>query len=436
MKGSSSKNIKGGKSLLIIGMIMFIMLLIIGVPIWLTLGISGGFIALFSMGLPADNIPTHFFNATNSWILLAIPYFLLAGNLMTYLGSAKKMLGFIYDLVGHLPGGLSSAAVITATIFGALSGSATATVIAVGSMIIPQMIALGYSKENSFGVVAASGTLGSMIPPSIIMILYASIVQINVADLFIAGIIPGIFIAICLIITSIIVSFRENMARKEKSSLSKLRKSFLESIPALIMPVIVLGGIYTGVFTPTEAASIAIVYVLFISYFFNRKEFTLINIIQSLKSTMVTTSVIYIILGGATLFATSLTFAQVPQQITEFVSNLPLSSWLIMLVIILLLLILGTFLDAAPILFITVPILFPTVIELGYDPIHFGILVIACIMVGQITPPVGLSLFAISGHFKENLNVVVKGVIPYLYVLIIATIILLYVPWLSTFLVN
>ncbi len=423
----------GGDVLFVLGLVIFVLLLVIGVPIWLALGMSGGFWMYVFIGLPLETISSQFLIATDKWILLAIPYFLLAGNLMTFMGPAKKLVKFINDLVGHLPGGLSSAAIIAAAIFGALSGSSTATVVAVGSMIIPQMIALGYSKENSMGVVASAGTLGQMIPPSIYMIIFASMTQLDVGKLFIAGIVPGIVIAFVLIIVAVIISFREKANRKERSAFVEVRTSFVHALPVLLMPIIVLGGIYSGIFTPTEAAAVAVFYVLIISLLFNRKDCTLSNFKKSLLGAMTTTSVIYIILGGATLFSTALTYAQIPQSITAFVTTLTLPNLLIMLLILLLFLVFGTVLDPIPILYITIPILYPTVLSMGYDPIHFGILTIACMMIAQITPPVGVSLFAISGHFKEKLSVVIKGTLPYLLGLIIATIILLFVPWLSTF---
>ncbi|GIN92352.1 C4-dicarboxylate TRAP transporter large permease protein DctM [Siminovitchia terrae] len=420
--------------MLLIGLIIFFILLIVGAPIWLSLGLSGGILMFVFLDLPLEAIISQFLIATDKWILLAIPYFLLAGNLMTYMGTANKMIGFVNHLIGHLPGGMPAAAVITATIFGALSGSATATVVAVGSMMIPQMIQLGYSKENSMGVVASAGTLGQMIPPSIYMIIYASMVQIDVAQLFLAGIVPGLVIAALLIVTAIIVSVKDKTERKKRSSAQEIFKSFIVALPSLLMPVIVLGGIYSGVFTPTEAAAVSVVYVLIISFLFNRKEFTKKNIQKSLVNSMVTTTVIYLLLGGANMFSTALTYAHVPQQITEYVSQLTLPGWLIMLLILVLFLVFGMFLDAVPILYITIPILYPAVMALGYDPIHFGILTIACMMISQITPPVGLSLFVVSGHFKEKLSVVIRGSMPYLGALLVATIILLYVPWLSTFL--
>lgn len=422
--------------MLIVGFLIFVILLVIGAPVWLALGASGGFWVLFQMELPLESLSSQFFIAIDSWILLAVPYFLLAGNLMTFMGPASKLFTFINNLVGHLPGGMPAAVVGTGAIFGALSGSSVATVVAVGSMAIPQMINMGYEKKNSYGVLAASGTLGQMIPPSIFMILFAASTQLDAGQLFIAGIVPGIFIAVILIIVAIIVGLKDHTKKLERSSFQALVKSFLEAIPSLLMPVIILGGIYGGVFTPTEAAAIAVFYVLVISFLFNREDFTLANFNKSLVSTMITTAIVFILLGGAKLFSNALTYLQLPQDITAFAVNLNVADWVIMLIVIFIFLLFGMFLDAIPILYITLPILYPTVISLGYDPIHFAIVTVAALMIGQITPPVGSSLYAISGHFKENMGMVVKGTYPYLIGLLIATFVLLYVPWLSTFLMN
>ncbi|MFD4818047.1 TRAP transporter large permease [Peribacillus butanolivorans] len=422
--------------MILLGFIVFLIALLIGVPIWLSLGIGGAFWGIFLMGQPLESIPNQFFISMDSWILLAIPYFLLAGNLMTYMGPAYKMLKVVNDLVGHLRGGLPAAAVITCAIFGALSGSSIATVVAVGTLMIPQMTALGYSKQNSMGIVASAGTLGSMIPPSIFFVLYASMVGEDVGDLFLAGILPGIFISIILVVTAVVIGSKDNAAVKDKSSFAEIRKSFIEAIPSLFMPVIVLGGIYSGIFTPTESAAVSVLYVLIISFLFNRKEFTRANLIKSIKSSMMTTAIIYIILGGAQLFSTALMYTQLPQNITRGLTEISFSPWIIMLLILLLFFILGTFLEPIPILFITMPILYPVVTGLGYNAIHFGVVTCALMMISQITPPVGGSLFALSSYFKENVGVVVKGSMPYMYALIIATLVLLYVPWFSTFLIE
>ncbi|PIC66184.1 C4-dicarboxylate ABC transporter permease [Sporosarcina sp. P21c] len=418
--------------IILIGLVIFLAFLIIGAPIWLSLSISGGTILFGFLGLPIETVVSQYLIATDSWILLAIPYFLLAGNLMTDLGMAKRMLKFITNLVGHLPGGMPSAAVLSCVIFGALSGSSAATVVAVGAMVVPQMLKLGYSKEQSLGIVATSGTLGQMIPPSVYMIVYASMTQQDVGMMFMAGIIPGLFIATVLIITAVILTYKVKPMSQVRPSKKEIIKSFLYGLPSLLMPIIILGGIYLGIFTPTEAAAIAVVYVLLISYIFNRKDFKKKNIIKSFIASIKTTTVIYLLLCGAVLFSTALMYIQVPAQITQFVSELSVPSWLILLAILGLYIIFGMFLDALPILYITIPIVFPTILALGYDPVHFGVITVACMMISQVTPPVGISLFVLSGHFKVKVTTVIRGSVPYLIALVLATIVLIYVPWFST----
>jgi C4-dicarboxylate transporter DctM subunit len=308
--------------------------------------------------------------------------------------------------------------------------------VAVGSMLIPQMLEAGYSKENSLGVVAASGTLGQMIPPSIFMILYASMTQADISKLFIAGVVPGLFIALCFIIVSIILSIRNKSGRIAKKPASEVFKSFITALPALLMPIFVLGGIYSGSFTPTEAAAIAVPYVLIISFLFNRREFTIRNLLNSVKQSMTTTAVIYTLLGGAQIFSNAITFAQVPQKITAFLVSMAMPDWALLFTILVFLVLLGMILDETPILFITVPILYPIISTLGIDLIHFGIFMVAALMIGQLTPPVGYNLFIVSGAFKENIIYVIKGMTPYLIALGIATIIIMYVPWLSTMFVK
>lgn len=423
--------------ILFLTLLLFLALLVIGVPVWLSLTFSSGLLAYFIMDLSLASIISQFLTATDSWLLLAIPYFLLAGNLMTNLGVAKKMLDFIIKLIGHLPGGLPATAVVSCMIFGALSGSSAATVIAVGAMIIPQMLSAGYSKETSMGIVATSGTLGQMIPPSVYLIVYGSMTQTSVGDLFIAGVVPGIVITIVLVITAIILT--SNVTKKMdrgRARTNEIIKAFFRGLPGLLMPIIVLGGIYTGVFTPTEAAAASVVYVTLIAFAFNRKEFTKQKIYKSIVSSMKTTTIIFILLAGANVFSMVLTYAQIPMRITEFVTSVNLPGWVILIFILLLFLFFGLFLDALPILYITIPIVFPVVIELGYDPVHFGIITVACMMISQVTPPVGVSLFVLSGHFKEPLAVIIRGAIPYLIALIFATIILVYFPSISTFLID
>ncbi|NYT63829.1 TRAP transporter large permease [Alcaligenaceae bacterium] len=417
----------------ILGIAIFFILMLIGAPIWSAMLMGGATIALFDVGQPLQTVSSQFFISADSWLLLAVPYFLFAGNLMTNFGLANRLFGFVENLIGHMRGGLPATGVITCAIFGALSGSSVATVVAVGSMLIPYMLKAGYKESEALGVIAVSGTLGQMIPPSIYMILFASIVQMDVSKLFLAGFVPGILITILLVMTAVILSKNKKQGLRKQATGKEVWSSFIESLPAFMMPVLVLGGIYAGVFTPTEAAAVAVVYVLLMGFIYERKNFNFKNFKNSALDALVTTTVIYIILGGATVLSNALTFANVPQAFTQFMISLPVSNEVTMGLILLVFLILGTVLDPVPILYIAVPIIFPVVQALGFSVTHFAILTITCMMVAQVTPPVGMSLFALSGFFRVPIGEVVKGSLPYLVALLIALGVLWFVPQLSTF---
>ncbi|MDX5356892.1 MAG: TRAP transporter large permease [Rhodobacterales bacterium] len=412
--------------------VVFFALLVLGAPIWAAMLVSGGVIAVLDIGLPAQMVVSQLYIAVDSWLLLAVPYFLFAGNLMTDLGLAGRLFRFIENLLGHMRGGLPATGVVTCAIFGALSGSSTATVVAVGSMLLPYMIRAGYKQQDALGIIAVSGTLGQMIPPSVYMILFASLVQMDVSKLFLAGIVPGLVITALLVITAVALNIFGGQELRARASAAAIRRSFLEALPALIMPVVVLGGIYAGIFTPTEAAAVAVVYVLAASAIFERKTFTLKRIFKAAESAVVTSTIIFIILGGATVFANALTFADVPQSFTRFMTSLPVNVHVTMGLILLIFIVLGTVLDPVPILYITIPIVFPVVVALGYSPTHFAILTIACMMVAQVTPPVGMSLFALSGVFNVPIGTVMRGALPYLATLVLALLVLWWVPGIST----
>ena len=416
----------------LLGIASFFILMIVGAPIWAAMLASGGIILVFDLGMPVQAAVSQLFIAIDSWLLLAVPFFLLAGNLMTDMGLAGRLFRFIENLLGHLRGGLPATGVVTCAIFGALSGSSTATVVAVGSMLLPYMIRAGYDKKDALGVIAVSGTLGQMIPPSIYMILFAAIAQMDVSRLFLAGMVPGLVITILLVATAVGLSWFGDRELPQRASGADIWQSFTEALPALAMPAIVLGGIYAGIFTPTEAAAVAVAYVLLMSAIFERKNFTLRRLISSAESAVVTTTVIFVILGGATVFANSLTFANIPQSFTLFMTSLPVNEHVTMALILLIFIVLGTVLDPVPILYITIPIVFPVVQAIGYSTTHFAILTITCMMIAQVTPPVGMSLFALSGYFNVPISTVIRGAMPYFVALLLALALLWWLPWLST----
>lgn len=415
----------------LIGLSFFGLAIATGFPIWCALLIGGGLITVFGIGIPLQSVVSQFYISIDSWLLLAVPYFLLAGNLMTHFGLAEKLFKFIENLLGHLRGGLPATGVVTCAIFGALSGSSTATVVAVGAMLLPHMLAAGYQKQDALGVIAVSGTLGQMIPPSIYMILFASLVQLDVSKLFLAGIVPGLLIAVMLIATAVILNILNPHELRPRASRADVWQSFLSAGPALAMPAIVLGGIYSGIFTPTEAAAVAVGYVILVSFIFDRDKFTLKNFEKCAESAVVTTTVVFIILGGASVFATALTFADVPQSFVRYAISLSVGDTTMMLIILSVFLVLGTILDPVPILYITIPILYPVVQQIGFPPTQFAILTVTCMMIAQVTPPIGVSLFALSGFFNTPVGVVARGAAPYLATLVLALIILWIFPGIS-----
>lgn len=421
--------------MMIIGLGIFVVLLFVGAPVFVALTASGIFLATTALDLPLSMLAQQFYVSIDSFILMAVPYFIFSGNILLNCGPSRYLFRFLESLVGHLPGGMAAAAVLACMIFGALSGSGIATVVAIGSIAIPEMLRLGYSKPASMGLITCSGTLGQMIPPSIYMVLFASLVQGDVATYFLAGILPGIFIGMMLLITAVYMAHRAGMRTKPAAPWKERKDSFLQAFPVLLMPLIVLGGIYGGIFTPTEAAAVSIVYALLISSFVYR-TLTLQNFVKSARDAMVGTAIIFIILGGAVLLATTLTYLKLPQMLMASVTGLGLSPLMLLFAIVLLFFALGTVMDPVPILYITIPILLPVLKVAQIDLVHFNVITVAAMMVAQVTPPFGMALFAMAGVFREPVGMVVRGSLPYLAVLMLATFVIIYFPGLSLYLPN
>ena len=421
--------------MLTIGLLLFVVLLFLGAPVFIALTASGIFLATTALDLPLSMLAQQFYVSLDSFILMAVPYFIFSGNILLNCGPSRYLFRFLESLVGHLPGGMAAAAVLACMIFGALSGSGIATVVAIGSIAIPEMLRLGYSKPASMGLITCSGTLGQMIPPSIYMVLFASLVQGDVATYFLAGILPGIFIGTLLLIMAVYMAHRAGMRTKPAASWKERKDSFLQAFPVLLMPLIVLGGIYSGIFTPTEAAAASIVYALLISSFVYR-TLTWQNFVKSARDAMVGTAIIFIILGSAVLLATTLTYLKLPQMLITSVAEMGLTPMMLLFAIILLFFVLGTVMDPVPILYITIPILLPVLMLAKIDLVHFNVITVAAMMVAQVTPPFGMALSAMAGIFREPVGMVVRGSLPYLAVLMFATLVIVLFPGLSLFLPN
>lgn len=420
--------------MLLFGIFLLFLTFIIGFPIWLSLTIGAVSIGLLYSGMSPQDFPNTFLGSMDSFLLLAVPFFMFGGNIMARCGPAKYLFEAIDGFVGHIRGGMAFATILTCMFFGAITGSTLATLVAVGTITIPQLVNLGYPKGFCLGMLCVSATLGQIIPPSIYMILYGSYVQESAALLFAGGLIPGLIIGCFLAVLAMIMIRKKSYGVKRDPLPYKERwRRFIAGLPAILMPVLVLGGIYTGIFTPTEAAAVACVYAIAISHFVY-KQLNKESFFGALRGTLSTTSMIFLIVAAAVLIAKPLTLAQIPQNLTKFLIQLGFGKTGFLLLSVALFLSLGCFLDPLPILYLTVPIMYSSLITLDINLIHFCVITIICMQIAQITPPFGVSLFTVSQVWNEPIESVVKETFPFLILLIIMLPIFLFMPFLSTWL--
>ncbi len=380
--------------------------------------------------VPLTLVAQRMVTSVDSFPLLAVPFFILAGNLMQQGGLSRRLIDFISSLVGTLAGGLALAAVLTCMFFAAISGSSAATAAAVGAVLIPAMQEKGYAKEFSSAVVASSGEMGVIIPPSIPMILYGVLASVSIADMFLAGIVPGILVACSVMLVAYFISRSRGYKGTSQTSPASLLQSFLGAFWALLMPFIILGGIYGGVFTPTEAAVVAVVYGFLVGGIIYR-EFSFRDIPDILIRSARTTSVVMIIIASASLFGWILTREQVPQSIAAVVMGISDSPMVYLLLVNALLLIIGMFFESSAALVILTPILLPIATSLGIDPVHFGIIMIVNLAVGMTTPPLGVNLFITCNIAGIGIESITRALLPFFLVLVIDILIITYVPALS-----
>ena len=419
-------------SLIFIALIVF---LLIGIPIAISLGLTSlGFMYLATDESPAV-VAQKLFDTMEHTTLLAIPFFILSSHFLTTGGVSKRLIEFAKALVGWMHGGLAMAGVVSCTLFAAISGSSPATVVAIGSIMIPGMIAAGYDKHYTVGVIATSGSLGILIPPSIPMIVYADAVEESVGKLFIAGIIPGLVMSTFLLVTTYVVARRMKMPREEWLGFGHLFKSFVRAFWGLFLIFIVVGGIYGGIFTPTEAAATAAVYSAFIALVVHR-DMGIKDVPQVMLDAAKMTAVLMFIIACAMIFAHVLTEARIPQSLAETVLEQDPSPVSFLLLVNVILWFAGDFMEPSAILLIMAPLFHPIAVNLGIDPIHLGIIMTTNMEVGMITPPVGLNLYVAAGLTGMSLTEVTKAAIPWMMVLIVALLVITYIPWLSLFLVN
>lgn len=418
-------------SLILFGSLTIFLLL--GVPI----AISIGFASL--LGLIFSNMPTVYlaqgsFIAVDSFPLMAVPFFILAGNLMETGGLSKRLVRVANVLMGSHTGGLATVTVAACAFFAAISGSGPATVAAIGTIMIPAMIKKGYSKDFASAVAASGGALGILIPPSIVMVVYGVVGGVSIGDLFIAGILPGILISAVLIAVGYVISKKNGYSGSgEKFTFKELGVALKDAFWALLAPLIILGGIYGGVFTPTEAAVVAVVYGFIVGAFIY-KELKFEQIYSSLYKTAITVGSVMIIIGVATTFGRLLTMYQIPHKMALYLSSVSQNKYVILMLINLFLLFIGMFMETLATVIILTPLLLPVVMRLGVDPIHFGILLVVNSEIGFLTPPLGVNLFVASGISKISIERITRAVIPFIIALFGAVTLLTFFPQISTFL--
>ncbi len=417
--------------LIIFGLLAALMLT--GMPISIALGLTVLTFLYTLTQVPIESVALKLFTGIEKFEIMAIPFFILAGNFLTHGGVAKRMIRFATSLVGHWHGGLGLGAVVACALFAAVSGSSPATVVAIGSILLPAMLKAGYPRRFGAGVVASSGALGILIPPSIVMVMYAVSTNSSIGALFMAGVIPGLLLASMLLFTTWYRAKKNGYPREPRATWGQRWKAFREAIWGLLLIIVVMGGIYSGLFTPTEAAAMSAVYA-FIVVVFVYRDFSIRDVPKVLLASANMSAMLLYIITNAVLFSFLLTHENIPQQISDWLMSSGLGVVGFLLAVNILLLLMGNFMEPSSIILITAPILFPIAMALGIDPVHFGVMITVNMEIGMITPPVGLNLYVASGISKLGLTEMSIAVWPWLLTMLVFLMIVTYWPPLSLWL--
>lgn len=414
-------------------LVTLVVLLLSSAPIAVALGLTAFLYFFYFTTVPLTQVPDVLSNALNSFPLVAVPFFVLAATIMSRGGISTRLTQAGLAVVGGYRGGLAMTAVLSCTFFAAVSGSSPATVVAVGSLLIPVMVGSGYDREFANGTIATSGSLGILIPPSIPLIVYGIVTETSIGDLFLAGVLPGLLAGALLLVLVVVVSRRRGygagadavvMTRDEKV------RAFRDAVLSLLLPVFVLGGIYTGFFTPTEAAAMAVLYALLVSLLVYREiGWRDVGPIL-LRSARLSAMIMFIIANGI-LFSFVLTYERIPGEITAALLGLDLQPWMFLTLVVVLLLIVGCFMETSSAILILAPILLPIGLELGVDPVHLGIVIVMTMEIGMITPPLGLNLFVASGMSRMSVLRVARAALPSAAVLLVALVLVAAIPAIS-----
>lgn len=419
---------------------LLILLALIGVPIAVAVGLAT-VVAAMTGGVPVERLPQTFVSTLTNFPLLAIPLFVMAGKIMEVTGISRNLINFAQSLAGHIKGGLAYVSIVALVLFGAISGSSSAATIAVGAILIPAMVKQGFDRPFASALQGAGGIASGIIPPSIPLILYGVVAGVSVGDLFIAGIIPGLLVAVALAV-SVWFALRvkgkrnpaPNLVYEPRASLREVLVGFVKAIPSLLMPVIILGGIYSGFFTPTEAGAMACFYGIIVGLVYRTLKIKDLGII--LNTTASLSSVLLFVMATAAYFGSWVTMERIPQQLTSFLDavNLPWAvTWLLIL---LALILIGLFMEASAALIIMVPILLPVAVEMGMDPVQFGVLMITVLALGLLTPPVGMALFVSSKVGDVSVESVIRPSLYFASAIFIVVLLILFFPQLSLMLLD
>ena len=422
---------------LIIFSVLFLLLLT-GTPISIALGMTVLVFLAFVSTLSIDTISIvsqKLFTGLDNFSIMAIPFFVLSGTFLATGGVARRIIHFATTLVGWMHGGLAMAAVLSCAFFAAISGSSPATVVAIGSIMLPAMVQGGYTKKFSVGVIATSGGMGILIPPSIVMVIYGVSTSESIGRLFIAGIVPGILMALALLLVTYIVARMKKFPTLPRASLGEMWAAFRASAWGLFLVVIVIGGIYGGFVTPTEAAAVSAVYAFFVAVYVY-KELPLKAVPKVLLQAGNMSAMLLYIITNAILFSFLLTTENIPQQLAQWIIELGLSPWMFLLFVNILLFFAGDFMEPSSIILILAPLFLPVAVSLGIDPIHLGIIMVINMELGMITPPVGLNLYVASGLAKMGLTDVTKAAAPWILVVTAVLLLVTYLPQIALWLPN
>ncbi|MGD9941083.1 MAG: TRAP transporter large permease [Clostridia bacterium] len=411
-----------------------VLFFVVNVPIAVALGLASA-LGIFLSGMPFTLVVQRMVTSNDSFPLMAIPFFMLAGSIMTYGGVSRRLVAFADSLVGWMTGGLGIVSNLAGMFFAAISGSSAATTAAVGKVMFPEMEKRGYDRPFSAAVIAAAGETGIIIPPSVVMVVYGVVAGVSIGDMFLGGFGPGILMGTSMCLLVYFISRKLGYKGASFAGLKAVGKSFTGALWGLLMPIIILGGIYGGIFTPTEAAVVAVVYGIFIG-FFVYKDLKLAHIPKIVESTITSTAVVMFIMNAAGLFSWIITRERLPVMLADYFVSISESPLVFLMLINVMLLVTGMFLNASAAVTILAPILVPIAISLGIDPVFFGVLMVCNLAIGCLTPPVGVDLFVASTISGVSMAKISKAIVPFILVLIVDLVLITYVPGIIMWLPN